>query len=262
MLAVPPLEEVDPPQAACELARRANDEMADLVRRFPERFTGFAAALPLGDVEASLTEIDHAVGELGALGVQLLTNVRGAPLDHRRFDPILARMEALDRMVWLHPTRSAAWPDYATERGSDFGIWWSLGWPYETAAALSRLVYSDQMDRHPRLRVIADHGGGMVPHFSARLAMGPGYRQTKERLPLPPLDYLIEHPEEVRGVGQEPTGALHAMLLHAITISAASAPVAGIVVSQASPICRTIPQCTCRQRRRPTPIPTIEEATT
>lgn len=72
-------------------------------------------------------------------------------------------MEALDRMVWLHPTRNAAWPDYATERESDFGIWWSLGWPYETAAALSRLVYSGQMDRHPRLRVIAHHGGGMVP---------------------------------------------------------------------------------------------------
>ena len=190
VLAVPPLEEVDPPQAASELARRANDEMADLVRRFPERFAGFAAALPLGDVEASLIEIDHAVGELGALGVQVFTNVRGAPLDHPRFDSILARMEALDRMVWLHPTRNAAWPDYATERESDFGIWWSLGWPYETAAALSRLVYSGQMDRHPRLRVIAHHGGGMVPHFSARLAMGPGYRQTKESLPLPPLDYF------------------------------------------------------------------------
>jgi predicted TIM-barrel fold metal-dependent hydrolase len=84
VLAVPPLEEMDPPQAASELARRANDEMADLVRRFPERFAGFAAALPLGDVEASLIEIDHAIGELGALGVQVFTNVRGAPLDHPR----------------------------------------------------------------------------------------------------------------------------------------------------------------------------------
>src|SRR3954453_19178371 len=77
VLGVPPLEEVDPPQAAAELARLANEEMADLVRRFPDRFAGFAAALPLGDVEASLTEIDHAVEELGALGVQVFTNVRG-----------------------------------------------------------------------------------------------------------------------------------------------------------------------------------------
>lgn len=190
VLAVPPLEEVDPPQAAAEMARRANDEMAELVQRFPGRFVGFAAALPLGDVEASLAEIERAVGSLGALGVQLYTNVRGVPLDHPCFDPILSRMEALDRTVWLHPTRNATWTDYATERESDFGIWWSLGWPYETAAALSRLVYSGQMDRHPRLRLIAHHGGGMVPHFSARLGMGPGHRQTKDSLPLPPLEYF------------------------------------------------------------------------
>jgi aminocarboxymuconate-semialdehyde decarboxylase len=190
VLAVPPLEEVDPPRAAAELAQRANDEMADLVGRFPERFVGFAAALPLSDVDAALAEIDRACDELGALGVQLFTNVRGAPLDHPRFDPILAKVEALGRTIWLHPTRSATWADYPTERESDFGIWWSLGWPYETAAALSRLVYSGQMERHPGLRVVAHHGGGMVPHFSARLAMGPGYRQTKDSLPLPPLDYF------------------------------------------------------------------------
>ena len=46
------------------------------------------------------------------------------------------------------------------------------------------------MDRHPRLRVIAHHGGGMVPHFSARLAMGPGHRQTKDSVALPALDYF------------------------------------------------------------------------
>jgi uncharacterized protein len=190
VLAVPPLEEVEPAPVAAELARRANDEMAELVRRFPEEFVGFAAALPLADVEASLAEIDRAVGGLGALGVQLFTNVLGAPLDHPRFDPVLSRMEGLQRMVWLHPTRNATWPDYPTEHESDFGIWWSLGWPYETAAALSRLVYSGGMERHPGLRVLAHHGGGMVPHFSARLGMGPGYRQIRASLPRPPLDYF------------------------------------------------------------------------
>ena len=190
VLAVPPLEEVGPPRVAAELARLANNEMAELVARFPERFVGFAAALPLNDVDATLAEIDRAVGDLGALGVQLFTNVLGAPLDHPSIDPVLGRVEALDQMVWLHPTRNATWPDYPTERESDYGLWWSLGWPYETAAALSRLVYSGQMERHPGLRVLAHHGGGMVPHFSARLAMGPGYRQTKDSLPLPPLDYF------------------------------------------------------------------------
>lgn len=190
VLAVPPLEEVEPAPAAAELARRANDEMAELVRRHPDRFAGFVASLPLGDIEASLAELDRAVADLGALGAQLFSNVLGRPLDDPSIDPVLTRIEALDRMIWLHPTRNATWPDYKTEQESDFGLWWSLGWPYETAAALSRLVYSGQMERHPRLRVIAHHGGGMVPHFSARLGMGPGYRQVKDILPRPPLDYF------------------------------------------------------------------------
>jgi aminocarboxymuconate-semialdehyde decarboxylase len=190
VLAVPPLEEVQPPAMAAELARLANDAMAALVRQHPERFVGFAAALPLGDVEAALRELDRALTELGALGALLYTNVLGTPLDDARFEPLFARLEAAGRAVWLHPTRSAAWADYPTESRSDYGLWWSLGWPYETAAALARLAYSGHMERHPRQLVIAHHGGGMVPHFSARLAMGPGYRQVKDALPRPPLDYF------------------------------------------------------------------------
>ena len=190
VLAVPPLEEVGPPTVAAELARWANDELADLVQRFPDRFVGFAAALPLSDVDLAMRELDRALTQLGALGAQLYTNVLGVPLDDACFEPLFSRLEAAGRAVWLHPTRSAAWADYPTERRSAYGLWWSLGWPYETAAALSRLVYSGQMERHPGQLVIAHHGGGLVPHFSARLAMGPGARQVQDLLPRPPLDYF------------------------------------------------------------------------
>jgi aminocarboxymuconate-semialdehyde decarboxylase len=190
VLAVPPLEEVGPPAVAAEFARIANDEMADLVWRFPDRFVGFAAALPLSDVEEAARELDRALTQLGALGAQLFTNVLGVPLDDPRFEPLFALLEAAGRAVWLHPTRSAAWADYPAESASDYGLWWSLGWPYETAAALARLVYSGHMERHPRQLVIAHHGGGLVPHVSARLAMGPGYRQVQDTLPQPPLDYF------------------------------------------------------------------------
>ena len=181
VLAVPPLEEVGPPEVAADFARMANDEMASLVARHPDRFAGFAASLPLNDVDASLLELGRAVGDMGALGVQVFTNVQGMPLDDARFEPLLAGVEELDRAVWLHPTGKFE---------ANYGLWWSLGWPYETAAALSRLVYSGVMERHPRLKVIAHHGAGMVPHFSARLGMGPGYRQVKDALPRPPLEYF------------------------------------------------------------------------
>lgn len=190
VLAVPPLEEVGPPAVAADFARLANDEMAQLVQRFPDRFVGFVAALPLSDVKEALRELDRALTQLGALGAQFYTNVLGVPLDNARFEPLFSRLEEAGRAVWLHPTRNAAWADYPTESRSDFGLWWSIGWPYETAAALSRLVYSGHMERHPRQLVIAHHGGGMAPHFSSRLAMGPGYRQVKDHLPRPPLDYF------------------------------------------------------------------------
>lgn len=190
VLAVPPLEEVGPPDVAAGFARFANDEMAELVRRHPDRFAGFAAALPLNGVDESVRELERATADLGALGGQLFTNVLGTPLDDPRFEPLLARFDELGRMIWLHPTRNATWPDYPTERESNYGVWWSLGWPFETGTALSRLVYSGLMERHPDLRVIAHHGAGMVPHFAARLAMGPGYRQVKDSLPLPPLEYF------------------------------------------------------------------------
>src|SRR5215831_14232813 len=71
VLAVPPLEEVGPPEVAAEFARIANDEMAELVRRFPDRFAGFAAALPLSDVDEARLELNRALTHLGALGAQM-----------------------------------------------------------------------------------------------------------------------------------------------------------------------------------------------
>ena len=148
-LAVPPLEELGGPAAALDLARAANEELAELVRAHPDRFAGFSAALPMNDIDAAAGELDRAMTQLGALGTQLHTNVGGAPLDQRRFAPIFETVTRLDGAVWIHPTRSPAWPDYPAESRSKYGIWWSLGWPYETSACMARLVYSGVFDSYP-----------------------------------------------------------------------------------------------------------------
>jgi len=82
-LASPPIESYASPSQAVELARLANEGMADLVEKHRDRFPAFVAALPMNDVEAALRELERAAGELGARGVQLFTNVRGRPLDGR-----------------------------------------------------------------------------------------------------------------------------------------------------------------------------------
>jgi predicted TIM-barrel fold metal-dependent hydrolase len=169
-LAVPPPEELGDAVVAAEFARAANDELADLVSRHPDRFAGFTAALPMSDPQAAAAELDRAMRDLGALGAQVHSNVGGAPLDQPRFEVIFEVLTSRGGMLWIHPTRSPIWSDYPVEDRSKYGIWWSLGWPYETSVAMARLVYSGCFDRHPGLKVITHHAGAMVPHFAGRLA--------------------------------------------------------------------------------------------
>jgi uncharacterized protein len=180
-LAAPPLEALGEPAETADLARLANDEMAELVRSRPDTFAGFVAGLPMGDVDAALAEVDRAVHQLGALGIQIYTHVNGDPPDDPRFEPVFARMAELDRAIWVHPARNSSWPDYPTERKSRYELWWLFGWPYDTSAFMARLVFSGVFARRPSLKVITHHGGGMVPFFSGRV--GPGMDSFGARTP-------------------------------------------------------------------------------
>lgn len=162
-LALPPIEAVAPPRRAAELARIANEELASLVDRYPERFPAAVAGLPLNDVDATLRELDHAIGELGLRGVQLFTHINGTPLDDPSFLPIFEAIAALDVPIWLHPARGAAAPDYPGESTSRFEIWHVFGWPFDTTIAMTRLIFGGVLDKVPGLKIITHHLGGTVP---------------------------------------------------------------------------------------------------
>lgn len=178
-LASPPLEIVGGPEVAVELARLGNDGMAELVDRYPERFPGFIASLPMNAPEAAAEEARRALRDLGAVGVQLYSNVAGKPLDLPEFREVFRIMAEADRPIWIHPARGANFPDYQSETRSHYEIWWAFGWPYETSVALARLVFSKIMDEFPGLKVIAHHAGGMVSFFEGRV--GPGWDQLGSR---------------------------------------------------------------------------------
>jgi aminocarboxymuconate-semialdehyde decarboxylase len=171
-LANPPIEVVAGPERSPEMARLANDGMAEIVARHPERFPGFVASLPMNNPDAALVEIDRALDQLGATGVQVYTNVAGRPLDLPEYQPIFARMAQRDLPIWLHPARPAAFADYAGEARSKYDIWWAFGWPYETSAAMARLVFSGLFDRHPDLKIITHHLGAMLPFCAGRVGGG------------------------------------------------------------------------------------------
>jgi uncharacterized protein len=178
-IASPPIEALAGPEAAVELARLANDGMAELVDRYPNRFPAFVAALPMNDVDAALEEMTRAIDQLDARGIQIFTNVNGRPLDDPEFGPIFEKMVKYDLPIWMHPARDADLPDYLSEQRSKYEIWWTLGWPYETSAAMARLVFSGVFDRLPGLKLITHHLGGLVPYLEGRV--GPGWDQLGTR---------------------------------------------------------------------------------
>jgi predicted TIM-barrel fold metal-dependent hydrolase len=199
-LPTPPIEAMVSGQAAIDLAKAANDGMAELVERYPERFPAFVASLPLDDPDAAMQELQRAVGALGARGVQFFSNIRGAPPTSPALLPLFEAMVGYDLPIWLHPYRGPTTSDYATEDRSQFEIWWTFGWPYETSVAMSRIVFAGLFDRWPALKIITHHMGAMAPYFAGRV--GPGWDQLGARTSAPdgaealtrlrrrPLDYF------------------------------------------------------------------------
>jgi aminocarboxymuconate-semialdehyde decarboxylase len=168
-LSLPGPELVGGPDLSPELARIANDDMTAMCAKWPKKFPAFVASLPMNNVPAALEEMDRAITRLGARGVQILTSVNGRPLDEPEFFPVFERVTRKYEMpVWMHPARPASRADYPTESKSKYEIWQVLGWPYETSAAMARMVFSGLFDRLPGMRLITHHCGAMIPFFAGR----------------------------------------------------------------------------------------------
>ena len=179
-LGQPTPELVAGPELSPELAKIANDGMAQIRDAHPDRFPAFVASLPMNNVAAALHEMDRTVGKLGARGIQVLTNVNGRPLDHADFFPIFERAaQRYDVPVWLHPYRAPTVADYPTESFSEYEVWVVLGWPHESSVAMARLVFAEMFDRLPKLRVITHHCGATVPYLLGRV--GPMWDELGER---------------------------------------------------------------------------------
>ena len=178
-LPTPPIENMVESGVAGDLARVANDGMAELVNRYPDRFPAFVASVSYDDPEAATREATRAIDELGARGIQMFTNVRGVPMSDARYLPIFEALAARDLPIWMHPYRGADIADYKTETRSEYEIWWTFGWPYETSTAMARLVFAGHFDRFPTLKIITHHMGAMAPYFAGRI--GPGWDQLGAR---------------------------------------------------------------------------------
>lgn len=150
-------------RAAAELARRVNDEAARLVAEHPGRF-GFFASLPLPDVAGALTELDRAMGELGAVGAVLESNHHGQYLGDPALAELHAELAGRGGVLFVHPTAPFCGQELAL--GYPFPM---LEFLFETTRSITNLVLSGALERNPGLKVIVPHAGAVLPVLANRI---------------------------------------------------------------------------------------------
>ena len=146
-LSSPPVEVIQEPAVSLDLAKRANDEIAELVMKYPDRFAAGVATLPMNDMDAALVELDRAIRDLKMRGVQIFTPISDKPLDSPEFLPLYEKMEQYNLPIWIHPQKPVGHADYRTEERSKYMIFHIFGWPYETTSAMTRIVMSGILEK-------------------------------------------------------------------------------------------------------------------
>jgi uncharacterized protein len=155
------------------LARDYNNALFEATSRHPDRYQGFAH-LPMLSPDAAADELERTVKDLGFRG--LLTNgaTDGRFLDDPMFEPTLARAEALEVPIYIHPGIPSEKVREAHFAGLPGNFSFALavsswGWHMETAIHVLRLVLSGSLDRHPRLQIVIGHLGEAIPFMLDRL---------------------------------------------------------------------------------------------
>ena len=174
-----------PPEIALEAGRIVNDGLAEYVARRPDRFVALGT-VPMPAGEEAADELERCMRQLGFKGVQILTNVAGKELSDPAFAPFWHKAEQLGALVVIHPN---GFTD--AERLRRFNFNNVIGNPLETTIALHYLIFDGVLERHPRLKILAVHGGGYLGAYWGRIDHAWGARSDCHGdLPNPPTSYL------------------------------------------------------------------------
>jgi aminocarboxymuconate-semialdehyde decarboxylase len=167
------------------LAREVNDEIAGIIRRWPQRFAGLAT-LPMQDVSAAIEELERAVTSLGLKGAELDTEVAGVQWDEPRFLPFFKAAEAMGAVLFFHPQPH---DNFLRQRTTRDGLINSLGVILDDAIVVAILIAGGVLEACPNLRACIAHGGGPACFAMGRLDRGWQGRPEARRIPQPPSAY-------------------------------------------------------------------------
>lgn len=150
------------------LARRCNEEAAESIQRYPSRLGAFAT-LPLPDVQGACAEASHSLDVLKLDGIGLLASYHGIYLGDPCFDPVLEVLDARSAVVLIHPNNHPS--TQSVRQGISKGIGnFLVEFLFDTTRAALNLMYSDCLERFPRIQFILCHAGGTLPYVAWRIS--------------------------------------------------------------------------------------------
>jgi aminocarboxymuconate-semialdehyde decarboxylase len=174
-----------PLDISVKASRMVNDGLAEYVSRKPDRFVALGT-VPLIDGNEAASELERCMKSLGMKGVEILTNVDGREISEPAYAPFWKKAEELGALVLIHPN---GFTD--AQRFTRFYFNNVIGNPLETTIALHYLIFDGVLERHPKLKILAVHGGGYLPAYSGRIDHAWGARSDSHgNLPQPPTSYL------------------------------------------------------------------------
>ena len=188
-LVTPGVQELPIPDAMA-LARVSNDELAETIRRHPDRYAGLAVAPPQ-QPEAAAAELERAMTQLGLCGLVIHSHTHGEYLDDQKFWPLLEAAESLNAPIYLHPRGPSS--ELAGPALNIPGL--RVGWSFaiETGTHALRMISGGVFDRFPKLKIVLGHMGELLPFAIPRIDERFAAESEHAQFPRPrrlPGDYL------------------------------------------------------------------------
>ena len=153
------------PEDGLEVAKFLNDDLADLVQKYPKNYIGLGT-IPMQDVDLSVQEL-HRIKQIGLHGIQIGSNIENKNLNEPEFFPIWEVCEQLDLAVMVHP-----WNMMGKKYMDRYWLPWLVGMPAETSRAMCSMIFGGVFDRFPKLRVNFCHASGAFLATLGRIEHG------------------------------------------------------------------------------------------
>src|SRR6185436_1573927 len=174
-------------ELAGRLIKTQNEQLSAFCAAHADRFVGLAT-VSLQHPDLAAEQLEDGMKRLGLRGGSLGASINGEELASARFDPFWAKAEALGAPLFIHPQGV---PELRRLQGNGL-LTNVIGNPLDTTIALSHLIFEGTLDRFPRLKICAAHGGGYLPSYADRSDHGclTFPEQCKGKINKPPTAYL------------------------------------------------------------------------